>query len=142
MDRGFFGAGLLQHRVERRELQSQVQGGRLDGTGHPPAHRLILLGHPDHAESALADLLEQFVAPDPAASPLGQQALGCGLGFLQDLVHAGRRRFEEGPGTRGGRQQALHLLTKARIVRARPVQRRRPRARVGQRQRGGKDLIG
>ena len=34
---------------------------------HAAAHRLLLLGHVNHAAAAFADLLQQLVAADPVA---------------------------------------------------------------------------
>ena len=38
-----------------------------DLEGDLPAHRLLLLGHINHAATAFADLLQQFVAANPVA---------------------------------------------------------------------------
>jgi hypothetical protein len=41
---------------------------------HAPPHRLKLFSHPDRAEAAFADLLEQFVIADPVLACLRFQA--------------------------------------------------------------------
>ena len=46
---------------------------------HAAAHWLLLLGHINHAITAFADLLEQFVAPDPIAGLLRRRHQGCVL---------------------------------------------------------------
>ncbi len=52
---------------------------RLDDLeGHPPPHRLDLLGQVDHAEPALAEDFEQFVWADESADHLLRHALSLG----------------------------------------------------------------
>ncbi len=48
---------------------------------HAPPHRLELFGHPDRAEAAFADLLEQFVMADPVLAFLRFQTRQLGLQF-------------------------------------------------------------
>ena len=54
-----------------------------DLEGHPPLHRLLLLGHIDHPAAALADLLQQLVPADPVAKFFGHSlgARGDGTGL-------------------------------------------------------------
>ncbi len=80
-----------------------------DFQGHAPPHRLLLLGHPDRAKAALADLLEQLVRPDALAGFLGFEAreLPLDLGGKRGLgIQETRRR---GMGGEQPAHFALHV---------------------------------
>ena len=59
--------GMIHHRqrlpllLEARDDLLRVHAELDDLQRHAPPHRLLLLGHPDDAEAAFADLLEQLV---------------------------------------------------------------------------------
>ena len=57
--------------LEARDHLLRVHPQLDDLQRHAPPHRLLLLRHPDHAEAALADLLEQLVRPDLLADSSG-----------------------------------------------------------------------
>ena len=60
--------------LEAGDYLCRVHAGFDDLERDPPPYRLLLLRHPDHAEPALADFLEQLVIPDAHARRLlGQQ---------------------------------------------------------------------
>ena len=52
-----------------------------DLEGDAPPHGLLLLGHPDGAKAAFADLLEEFVGADAVAGFLGFEAGEFALDF-------------------------------------------------------------
>ncbi len=106
------------------------------------ADRFVLLGHPHHTEAALADLLQESVAPNAVSGLLGQRALSRVLGFPQHFDGPGRGRFEKRAGAFGGRQQTLQFLPKGQIAGTSTIKIRRARTGIAQRQGGGKDLVG
>jgi hypothetical protein len=66
----------------------------------PPADRLFLFSHVDHATTAFADFLEQFVAADTIPWPLGGGGQECSaVGTRRRLMGIGSdgRSFEEIP---------------------------------------------
>jgi hypothetical protein len=80
--------------------------------------RLGLLGHPDGAHAALADLLDQLVRPDDRAGALGDRA-------LEGLPGRGRahgRPIEVVAEPLVVAQQGLDLGTQCRVLAAAPVE--------------------
>ncbi len=87
---------------------------------HPP-NRLLLLGHPDDAHPALADLLEQLVRPDPRAGPLGQRRHGVRVeplagGQYGQAGFPGRGPLEEAAGRVVSGEQGFDALTKVGLA--------------------------
>ena len=78
---------------EARDDFPRVHAGLDDLERDAARHRLDLFGHPDHAESALADLLEQFVAPDALAGLFGaaKGRVGVDVGAAGEPAVANRR---------------------------------------------------
>ena len=68
---------------------------------HPAPHRLLLLGHVDNAEPALADLLQQFVGPNHGAGSLSDRG-------VISSGHSRRRPIEDAGRLVMGRQQTFN----------------------------------
>ena len=79
---------------------------------HPAAHRLLLLGHIDHAATAFADLLQQLVAANAVAGLFRQ---GSGKAHGSGDAQAGWRRFQEPLGGGVCAEQVLDLLTQGGV---------------------------
>ena len=62
---------LLEAGDDLLRIHAEIDDLQRDAT----PHGLDLLRHPDHAETALADLLEELVRPDAVAGFLGLQPL-------------------------------------------------------------------
>ena len=89
-------------------------------------HRLALLGHPDDAEAAFADLLQQLVAADH----LCRGFLDWGFGDGEPLSLQGGSGQEAVVG-KMFLQQLVHLAAESDIPAARPLKIRRARLRRG-----------
>jgi len=90
----------------------------------PAAHRFLLFRHPHHAKAALADLLQQLVAPDLAP--------GCSsVKSFFESVTVGRRKS---PACSWARSRDSHFLAQRRVASAGAVQVRGAFRWVGQRQ--------
>ena len=83
--------------LEARDHLLRVHAQLDDLQRHAPPHRLLLLRHPDGAEAALADLLQQLVGPDAFARLLRLEPrellrdLGRDLRLIQKIGHVGVR---------------------------------------------------
>ena len=102
-----------------------------DLEGDAAADGVFLLGHVHHATSALANLLKEFVAPDPVALLLdrrGAQASACvGIGtWHRTSGGSGRSILEEKCCFIVNTQQILQAQPQGGIVRTHLVQIRRP----------------
>ena len=97
---------------------------------HPAAHRLLLLGHVDHAAAALADLLQQLVAANPVA--------GLSHERVRHRESNGGLKKRAGLVVRG--KQRIRLPAQCGIAPASPFQKRRPLQRR-QIARGAEDLF-
>ena len=89
---------------------------RLDDLqSHLAANRLLLFGHEDHAKTAFADLLQEFVAADNGAGALGD-------GWGEGGVNALRRRLQKAARIRVRPKEDLHSLPQIGVTSADSVQ--------------------
>ena len=103
---------------------------------HPPAHRLLLLGHVDHAAAALPDLLEELVPPDAACRPAPRRPGSAGARRWSAARRLGgncsgaARRLRAGPlSVKNRSASAAPPPADPRSARAARDPRRRPRSR-------------
>src|SRR5262249_44282948 len=93
----------LPLRFEAGDDLARIHAGLEDLQRDAAAHRLLLLGHEDHAEAALADLLQELVRANDGAGA-----------FADRLIDGGEGRWSAGPGVDAaqavmGGQQRLDL---------------------------------
>ena len=95
----------LALRLEARHDRARVHAQLDDLERDAAAHRLLLLGHIDHAAAALPDFLQQLIATDPVAgvfADLAHQRAGVAVS-----AQSGGRMFQKTTGVLGGAHQGL-----------------------------------
>ena len=109
--------------LEARDHLPRVHAQLDDLQRHAPLHRRFLLGHEDRAETALADQLQQLVAPDDRAGALADRR-ACARTRRLLAARRRRRRRHESWRVLENRQQVFDLAPQPLVAAARAVQER------------------
>ena len=100
--------------TEAREDLLGIHSFLYDFDGHAPLNRFGLLGHPQRAHAAFADVLQELVVPDDRAGAL----VGLRIeGVIPVFIH-----IEQVARALAGAQQGLHLGAQHRVIATGPVQ--------------------